>query len=342
MPKAADLTGKRIILSRTDSIGDVVLTLPMAGILKKRHPGCEILFLGKNYTREVVSLSENIDGMVDWDLISDMDTESAVKTIAGLNADYIVHVFPDSAIAKLAKKAGIAHRIGATGRGYHFLYCNMLVPLSRKRSDLHEAQLNTILLKPFGIRHIPEITEYPALYGLTKVPPPDDNLSRLIDPRRFNLILHPGSGGSAREWGSANFRKLAELLSQNKFNIFITGLPSEKLLLEREGFFHHLPATDLTGKMGLSELTGFINRCDGLVAASTGPLHLAAALGRHAIGIYPPIRPMHAGRWAPVGKNAISFSLNKKCNACRNTTDCECMRNVKPEEIASYLEKIAS
>ena len=38
-----------ILISRADSIGDVVLTLPMAGVLKQILPGVKIIFLGKNY-----------------------------------------------------------------------------------------------------------------------------------------------------------------------------------------------------------------------------------------------------------------------------------------------------
>jgi ADP-heptose:LPS heptosyltransferase len=41
-----------------------------------------------------------------------------------------------------------------------------------------------------------------------------------------------------------------------------------------------------------------------LVAASTGPLHIASAVGIHAIGLYPSKRPMHPGRWMPLGGNA--------------------------------------
>jgi hypothetical protein len=39
----------RIILCRTDRIGDVILTLPMAGVLKEKFPGCTVIFLGRNY-----------------------------------------------------------------------------------------------------------------------------------------------------------------------------------------------------------------------------------------------------------------------------------------------------
>ena len=46
--------------------------------------------------------------------------------------------------------------------------------------------------------------------------------------------------------------------------------------------------TDLTGQLSLSQLVELIAHCDGLVAASTGPLHLAAAFGIRAVGLYAP------------------------------------------------------
>ena len=58
---------KKIIISRTDSIGDVILTLPVAGVLKKTYPQAEIVFLGKKYTRDIVESSDNIDLFLDWD-----------------------------------------------------------------------------------------------------------------------------------------------------------------------------------------------------------------------------------------------------------------------------------
>lgn len=65
--------------------------------------------------------------------------------------------------------------------------------------------------------------------------------------------------------------------------------------------------------MNLKQFISFIAAADGLIAASTGPLHIAAALGKVALGIYPPIKPMHPpGRWAPLGKNASYLVLEKK------------------------------
>ena len=82
---------------------------------------------------------------------------------------------------------------------------------------------------------------------------------------------------------------------------------------------------------------GFINQADGIVAASTGPLHIAAALGKFAVGIYPPIKPMHPGRWAPIGEKATFLVEDKKCSICRKSGSCECMENISPDAVKSKL-----
>jgi len=89
--------------------------------------------------------------------------------------------------------------------------------------------------------------------------------------------------------------------------------------------------------MSLPEFITFIGKADGLVAASTGPLHLAAALGRIAIGIYPPIRPMHPGRWAPIGQNASFLVVEKDCSDCRKNMNCLCMKAIEASAVRDKL-----
>ena len=121
---------ERIIISRTDSIGDVVLTLPLAGLLKSRFPQTYILFLAKDYTRDVVEMSAAVDEFVSWDEISRLPSEAEkIDKLKKLQAEAIIHVFPRQEIAFLAKKAAIPVRIGASGRLYHYFYCNKIVPV---------------------------------------------------------------------------------------------------------------------------------------------------------------------------------------------------------------------
>ncbi|MBC8084972.1 MAG: glycosyl transferase, partial [Hymenobacter sp.] len=78
----------------------------------------------------------------------------------------------------------------------------------------------------------------------------------------------------------------------------------------------------------------FLSEADGLVAGSTGPLHLAAALGRYALGLYPPIRPMHPSRWAPLGPHAGYLVVNRPdCQDCRRQpAACTCIKALAPAE----------
>ncbi len=330
---------KKIILSRTDNLGDVILTLPMAGVLKKQFPGIEIVFLGKSYTRPIISLCENIDHFIDWDELR-MEPSKAIRIFKELQADAIIHVFPSKEICYIARKAGIPLRIATTGRIYHWFCCNRLVKMSRLRSDLHEAQLNLKMLEPLGVKQSFDLKEIVKFYGLngSDLPSPS-GIEPPLSGKKFNLILHPKSKGSAREWGLDNYSRLISLLPETQFRIFITGTRQEgdRMLDFLETWKDRL--TDLTGKMTLAELIAFINACDGLVAASTGPLHIAAALGKRVIGLYAPMRPIFPARWAPLGDKASFLVLDKKCNDCRKSGDCKCIRDINAEQVAEMLKK---
>jgi heptosyltransferase III len=326
---------QNIIISRTDSIGDVVLTLPMAAVLKQHFPGITIGFMGKNYTRPVIEACKYVDEFIDVD-----DFMQNKVLLKGQAPQCIVHVFPLSRIAKRARALRIPWRIGTTNRLYHWLTCNKLVKLSRKKSNLHEAQLNLMLLKPLGINTTYSLEQIGQLSGLEKLQPLPQQFASLIQKEKYNLILHPKSQGHGREWPLENYVRLINLLDAAKFNIFVSGTAKEKermqLLFDKAG----TAVTDITGKMTLHEFIAFINQCDGLVASGTGPIHIAAALGKDALGIYPPIRPVHPGRWAPLGSNAHVFVVNKDCMDCKgNSAGCTCIVDVAPEWLKQLLDK---
>jgi ADP-heptose:LPS heptosyltransferase len=332
---AKDTAPQNIIISRTDSIGDVILTLPVAAVLKKNFPSITIGFLGKSYTRPVVAACKYVDEFIDVD-----DFLQQEVLINGQAPQCILHVFPKPEIAKRAQQIGIPLRIGTTNRLYHWFTCNKLVKLSRKRSDLHEAQLNLALLQPFGINTTYSLQDIIPFFGLEKLQPLPPQFANLIQNDKYNLILHPKSQGSAREWPLENFLQLIDILDKNKFNIFISGTANEKeklqWLLNQAGDL----VTDITGAMTLPEFMAFINQCDGLVANSTGPVHIAAALGRDALGIYPPMRPVHPGRWAPIGPHAQFFVLDKQCVACKgNKVPCSCIMDVPAAWLKTALDK---
>jgi ADP-heptose:LPS heptosyltransferase len=331
---------KHIIISRTDSIGDVVLTLPMAGVLKSYFPEVKITFLAQKYTEHVIRCSSDVDEVFCWDEIKKQN--DVVTLFKKLNADTIIHVFPNKEIAAVAKRAKIKYRIATARRWYNLIYCNKLLNYTRKNSDLHEAELNLKLLKPLGIEELPSLSDLPNYYHVkSKEILSYPEVFKLIDSSKFNLILHPCSKGSAREWGFDNFNHLIELLPAEKFTIFISGTADDKKKFSGKINTQKSNVHDISGQLNLNEFISFIDHCDGLLAASTGPLHIAAMLEKHALGIYAPMRPIHPGRWSPIGKKTKVFVLDKNCNDCRKTSNCACIKAIQANEVASYLKLIS-
>ncbi|MDQ6480361.1 glycosyltransferase family 9 protein [Dyadobacter sp. LHD-138] len=330
----------KILVSRTDAIGDVILTIPICDILKENIEVSELHFLGRSYTEDVIRTCSVIDKFVNIDLLEKLDYAAQVQSLKDENYDAIIHVLPNIRIARLAKDAKIPIRIGTTNRWFHWMTCNRLVQLSRKKSDLHEAQLNLKLLKALEIEREFSLESIFQHFKLSNIAPLPQKLYAYLQKDRLNIILHPKSNKSAREWGLQNFADLINLLPREKYRIFISGTKAEGALMR--DWLHQLPehVIDVTGMMTLKEFISFIYHSNGLIAASTGPLHVAAALGNNALGLYPPMRPIFPQRWAPIGPKA-SFLVGKtNCNKCQeDVSKCECMNQISPKEVASVIRK---
>lgn len=323
---------KSIIISRTDNLGDVMLTLPMTGYIKAVSPKTQVFFLGKSYTRSVIEASEFVDKFIDKAAVL-----QGSEKLSDFGAEAIIFAGPDKEVAKLAKVAKIPLRIGTSHRWYHWLYCNKRVNFTRKQSPLHESQLNFNLFEPFGGLTNPTLEQIQDWYGMNL---PKDKVMQWISSEKFNLIVHPKSKGSAKEWGLANYADLIKSLPKEDFQVLITGVKEEGELIKSQmpEIFQAPHVKDVTGKLQLTELIQLIDQADGFLAGSTGPLHIASALGKYTLGIYPVIRPMHPGRWKPVGKNAHHLVFDKShCNDCRKTDECNCVKAIKVAQVKAKL-----
>lgn len=298
---------KVFLISRTDSIGDVILTLPICAWIKNMFQNSYIIFLGNSYTKPIVECYPYVDEIMDWRELKGLDKKTQINILKQKNIDVCIHVFPKKEIAKLAKKLKIPTRIGTSHRVFHFFTCNLRPNFSRRKSDLHESQLNFELLRPLGLEKIPslaEIQEYLSSFIIPKV-----HLDLDLSAKN-KIILHTKSKGSAVEWPMNKFFELAVKLADLDYEVYFTGTEAEAVHF-RDKLPKHQKILDMSAKFTLTEFIYFISQCEVIVAGSTGPLHIGAVSGIKTIGIYSQTRPIHQARWRPIGKN-VSIVTNKQ------------------------------
>ncbi len=339
--KHIPLTNQTIAISRTDSIGDVVLTLPICVWLKNKYPTIKIIFFGNSYTKSIISCLPEVDQIVDWNDVESLPVQERVNYIKSLGIDVFVHVFPRKEIASLAKKSGIPFRIGTSHRPYHFLTCNVRPNFTRKKSELHESQLNFELLRSLGLEKIPALNEISEWMTSFKAPTnrlPED-LDSFLSKQERTILLHPKSQGSALEWGMKNYIQLAELLLKEGFGVIFTGTEKEGQLF-RHQIPNHSNCIDSTGKLTLDELIVLISKSNGLVACSTGPLHISGILRKKTCGLFSPKKPIHPGRWKALGDDVHIFTYDNNCPNCSKKRLCNCIEKINPTLVFETLKSL--
>lgn len=336
MKENKNWNGKHIAISRVDSIGDVLLTLPITAWLKEQFPTCRITFICRNYTAPVVKYYTAIDDIVKVDDLFTLSKSEQADAIESLGIDAVIHVFPKKELAKVFKKAKVPTRVGTSHRLFHLNTCNVRPNFTRKKSPLHESQLNFELLRPFGLSEIPtfeQVNKLTSLFTIEKQELPEEFQTLLA---KKYVVLHPKSQGSAREWPIEKYTQLAEKLIVNGYEVVFTGTESEgqqfRNLIPQDEKCH-----DSTGKLSIDQLIWLIKNAVALVACSTGPLHIAGFLNVRAIGLFSPRIPIHPGRWRPLGEHSTALVFDPNCEKCKEKKSCDCISEISVETVFSKI-----
>ncbi len=95
---------KRVLVCRTDNIGDVVLTLPLAGYLKQHVPGVQVDFLVRDYAAPAVRKCSFVDNVLTVEAHGDFS-----QLFADGAYDTVIFAFPNRRLAQAAtiKKYGV-------------------------------------------------------------------------------------------------------------------------------------------------------------------------------------------------------------------------------------------
>ena len=81
----------RLLVSRTDRLGDVVLTLPLLGLLRERWPAADLLFLTRRYARPIAEASAHVHGVVEWPEHHEATSNERAAILRATGADGLLH-----------------------------------------------------------------------------------------------------------------------------------------------------------------------------------------------------------------------------------------------------------
>ncbi len=133
---------KNLLIVRTDRIGDVVLSLPLAELVKNNYPDCKVTFLIREYTKDVVSNHPFIDEII---VLKEKEGKilinENVKQIAEKKFDAAIIVYPTFQTSLIIYLSKIKNRIGTGYRWYSFLFNNKVYE-HRKFAEKHELEFN--------------------------------------------------------------------------------------------------------------------------------------------------------------------------------------------------------
>lgn len=326
---------KRILLVRTDRLGDVILTLPMLPVLRSCFPDAHIAMLLRRYTGAIIEGNPFVNELIWYDEGAELVSFSTMRrALRQGRFDAVIVVYPTFRLAWLMFSSGIPVRIGTGYRSYSFLF-NRRVYEHRKDARRHEVEYNLSLLSELGCT-----ASGPPEFSITLPGGLREKVREIlkgsgIDPSREIIVLHPGSGGSAREWSGKNFGALAARLgSDPAVQIVVTATGAEAGKAEEVVRDSNGKARSLTGMLTLQELAVLIEMSRLFISNSTGPIHVAAALGTPVVGLYPWQTAMSAHRWGPYTDRKIVLTPQTPgdCSDCEGSSVCACMESISVED----------
>ena len=318
----------KVLVTRTDRLGDLVLSLPALACLKAARPDWSLHVLVAPAAVPLVENDPAVAKVWTWapgDLCLRRELLPALRR-EKFQAAVMLHYHDE--LADLLKKAGIPRRHGPLSKLGSWFRLNRGMIQNRSRCRHHEMEYNLQLARRLLNKEAGQDCEAPE--PRLTLAEGQQELGREFRQReapdaRTVVFVHPGSGGSALDWQPERFAGVANSLAALPgFAVFITGAGGDADMVERVLPLLNPAVGNLLDRFGLRDFLGVLSAGDLMIAPSTGPLHLAAALGLAAVGLYPPVPTMSPDRWGPRGALARAVTPPVDCPAKRFCQGTRC------------------
>lgn len=337
---------KKILVVRTDRIGDVVLSTPALTALRENYPQSHIAVMVSPYTREIVEGNPYIDEVIVYDK-DKLDKGlfgfwSFVRKLKRKSFDLAVILHTKKRTNLIAYLAGIPRRIGYQDKKFGFLLTDKIEdtrPLGLK----HEVDYCLDVLEKIGIRATDKAT-YVAIKKEDLAWADKILESCGISKNDKVVCLHPGASCVSKRWLTVRFIELAKkLVKAHSAKIIIVASAKDTAIAEKiakniEG------SINLSGKTTLSKLAAVLKRSALFISNDSGPVHIASAVGTPVISIFgrnqAGLSPI---RWGPIGRRDKYLHKDVGCAVClahKCKIGFECLKAITVDDVLDAADSI--
>ncbi len=341
-PPLHELEPQRIGLIKPSALGDIVHTLPVLTALRRRFPSAHITWVVNRSYEPLLQGHPHLDATLPFDRGAvRRGFWSGFRTFTGFlgtlrrqRFDLVLDLQGLFRTGLMAAASGAKRRVGlGTAREGATWFYTDCVPVPDFHAT-HAVDRYRLVAEALGAcgpwdAQVP-LRADACLWA-------DDVLLKL--PRPW-IAVGPGSRWLTKRWPPEHFAELARrALERFGGSVILVGTPDEVPLSAEVR--HRLvgPALDLTGKTSLAQLAALLARVEVMTANDTGPLHLAAALGRPVVAPYTCTKVARTGPYGPNGF-AVESAVWCQGSYLKRCPRMECMAELTPDRLWPLLREV--
>ena len=324
----------RYLVVRLTALGDILHTLPAVAALRAAHPNARIDWVVEKKWAPVLEGSPALNEVIPFDRRSFYTTSACVKRLRRNRYTCAIDFQGLYKSSVLALLSGARRRIGfqqgwARERGAALLYSERVTPAGR-----HVAELNYSLAEAAGASR-PATPAYPLRVpagGAASI------RARLLERGIGEyIVIGPAGSWGAKCWPAERYGEFCrEFSKRSNLRVVVIHGPGEKSIAE-EVCRAAAPARPDIVSTTLEELMGLLSHARCMLAADSGPLHLAAALGTPVVGLFGPTDPARNGPFVP-GAIVLSEARPEEISYKRRTLFSAAMLRISVEKVLQAVE----
>jgi heptosyltransferase-2 len=285
----------RLLISRIDRIGDVVLSTPIPREVKRKYPNSFVAVLVRDYTKAIYKNNPYVDEIIVYDKDeNDFNFRQMLKRLRKYKFNYAFMLLPDERLNWLLFFSSIKNRIGVGHKLYQFLSFTKYINRRKYIPLRHEADYCLDMIRKIGIE--PQSINPEIHLSNDEKHKVSEIKITLSSNKKIIIGINSTSGNSAPNLQPVEYKRIInKLLEIENVKVVVTDYnpPAELLKMNSVDYINK-------GKPLRESILNFA-AIDILISSSTGPMHIAAALNIKTISLFCPLTACSPKLWGPLG-----------------------------------------